>query len=111
MGHGQDALLLVRAELCDRLAALTRAGSRLGAAEFTARVGAIRTFAAAYGLTPVVRLAQALERAIADSDSSDVRACPTALYLARLQDAIGCETVDDRTSEALIASVSVRLGA
>ena len=111
MGHGQDAMLLVRAELCDRLATLSDLAGRLGPADFTARVETIRTLAAAYGLTPVARLAEALERAIGASNPTDVRACPTALYLARLQDAIGCDSVDERTSEALIASVSVRLGA
>jgi hypothetical protein len=111
MGHGQDAMLLVRAELCDRLATLSDIAGRLSPADFTARVEMIRTLAAAYGLIPVVRLAEALERAIGASDPRNVRACPIALYLARLQDAIGCESVDERTSEALIASVSVRLGA
>ena len=111
MAHGHDALLLVRAELCDRLATLSEGGGRLGFKEFTARVETIRTLAAAYGLTPVVRLTEALERAVAVSGSRDVRTCPTALYLARLQDAIGCDSMDERTSEALLASVSVRLGA
>ena len=35
----------------------------------------------------------------------------TALYLDRLQDAIGCTRLDDAASEAMIASVSVRFGA
>ena len=110
MRHGEDAMLLVRAELCDRLETLSHLSRRLSVRDFTARVETIRTLAAAYGLSPVVRLAEALERAVAENEK-DLRICPTALYLARLHDAIGCESFDERTSQALLASVSVRLGA
>jgi hypothetical protein len=68
----------------------------------------MRALAATYGLTPVVRLSLALERAVGQS-GSDLRRCPTALYLSRLSDAIGCDRLDDGASEALLASVSVRL--
>ena len=110
MQHGQDAMLMVRAELCDRLETLSNLTRRLSPTDFTARVETIRTLAAAYGLIPVVRVAEALERAVAET-SSDLRACPTALYLTRLQDAIGCQKLDEKAGEALLASVSVRLGA
>jgi hypothetical protein len=53
----------------------------------------------------VVRVAEALERAVAE----DRGACPSALYLGRLQDAIGCERMEESASEAMLASVSVRL--
>jgi hypothetical protein len=110
MRHGEDAMLLVRAELCDRLEALTRMTCQLTARDFAARLEAIRTLAAAYGLTPAVRLTEALERAVAERGRAGLAACPIALYLTRLKDAIGCEKVDERTSEALLASVSVRFG-
>ena len=110
MRHGEDAMLLVRAELCDRLEALSRLTCRLTPQDFAARVEAIRSLAAAYGLTPAARLAEALERAVAERGRAGLAACPTSLYLTRLQDAIGCEKVDERTSEALLASVSVRFG-
>jgi hypothetical protein len=55
----------------------------------------------------VVRLAEALERAMGEGQKGS--ACPTALYLDRLQDAIGCQRLDDAASEAMIASISVRL--
>jgi hypothetical protein len=104
-----DSMLLVRAELCDRLDSLQAAARRLSTRDFTGRIESIRMLAAAYGLVPVVRLAEALEHAIARSERREVRACPTALYLARLQDAIGCERLDEEASEAILASVSVRL--
>jgi hypothetical protein len=108
MHHGEDAMMLVRSELCDRLETLRAMTRRISADDFALRVDAMRTLAAAYGLTPVVRLTEALERAVGASDR-DLRRCPTALYLARLQDAIGCDRLDDGASEALLASVSVRL--
>jgi hypothetical protein len=69
-------------------------------------IGSIRTMAAAYGMAPVVRLADALERAV----RAEPRGCPASLYFDRLRDAIGCERLDDAASQALIASVSIRLG-
>ena len=108
MHHGEDAMMLVRMELCDRLDALRAVTQRLSADDFARRVDAMRTLAATYGLTPVVRLTEALKRSIGNSER-DLKRCPVALYLARLQDAIGCERLDDGASEALLASVSVRL--
>ena len=105
MRDGLDAMLLVRADLAERLNSLQRFARPLSTRDFTESVRSIRRIAAAYGLTPVVRLADALERAAGDGDHA------TRLYLDRLRDAIGCERVDDQASEAMIASVSVRLGA
>lgn len=108
MHHGEDAMMLVRMELCDRLDTLQSTAQRLSADDFALRVDSMRTLAAAYGMTPVVRLTEALERAIGNSQR-DLKRCPVSLYLARLQDAIGCERLDEGASEALLASVSVRL--
>jgi len=100
-----DGMMLVRAELCERLASLQTAARRLSRRDFAESVDGIRRLAAAYGLTPVVRLADALERAMAE----DGGGCPRALYLGRLQDAIGCERMEESAAEAMLASVSVRL--
>jgi hypothetical protein len=105
MRADHDAIMLVRADLCERLAVIQALSKRLSARDFAENVGGLRRLAAAYGLVPVVRLAEALERAAAAGES-----CPTDLYLSRLQDAIGCERLDEEASEALLASVSVRLG-
>ena len=105
--RGHDGLVTVRAELCERLAALRAIPARAGSGDLLSAVTAIRRTAAAYGLTPVVRIAEALERApmgAAGRRTAD-------LYLDRLNDAIGCQRVDDAASEAMLASVSVRLGA
>jgi hypothetical protein len=107
MKAGNDAMMLVRAELCERLESLQALPRRLSGRDFTAGVDAIRSLAAAYGLIPVVRLAEALERAVFEYG----RDCPRALYLGRLRDAIGCERLDEQASQAILASISVRLGA
>lgn len=105
----QDAMMLVRAELCERLESLQARSRRLSTRSFAENVDGIRILAAAYGLIPVVRLAQALERALFESSSAE--ACPTGLYLQRLRDAIGCDRMDEQASEAMMASVAIRLGA
>ena len=105
MAPHADGMSLVRAELCERLLSLQTTARRLSARDFAESVEGIRRLAADYGLTPVVRVADALERAVAE----DRGACPRALYLARLQDAIGCERIEESAAEAILASVSVRL--
>jgi hypothetical protein len=105
MAAESDGMMLVRAELCERLAGLQSAARRLSARDFAESLGSIKRLAAAYGLIPVVRVADALERAVAE----DRGGCPRALYLGRLQDAIGCEPMDEKSAEAILASVSIRL--
>lgn len=105
MHWDHDGMLVVRADLCDRLDRLQQAGERMTVRELVQRIGAIRMVASAYGLSPVVTLADVFERAIA----AQPRGCPAALYLDRLRDAVGCERLDEEASQALIASVSVRL--
>jgi hypothetical protein len=107
MQWDQDGMLLVRADLCDRLDRLQRSAQRLTVRDMMQQISGIRTIAAAYGLVPLVDLSLALERAI----QSQPRGCPAGLYFDRLRDAIGCERIDEGASEALLASISVRLGA
>ena len=104
----QDAMKLVRAELCERLERLRAMPSRLPADAFVENVGSLRRLAAAYGLTPVERLASALEQNLFEVPGA--RGGPVALYLQRLGDAIGCERLDESASQAMVASVAVRLG-
>lgn len=105
MRADSDGMNLVRAELCERLASLQTTASRLSTRDFADSVAALKRLAAAYGLLPVVRIADALERAVAE----DRTACPRALYLGRLQDAIGCERLEESAAQAMLASVSIRL--
>lgn len=107
MGHDQEAMMLVRAELCERLEVLRGVSRRGSAEDFNRRLDAMRIVAAAYGMIPVVRLAEALERAVRES-GSQVGACHTGLYLSRLEDAIGCAALSEQAGQAMLASVSVR---
>ena len=102
--RGHDGLLVVRADLCDRLDRLQRTAERMTIRDLMQGIAAIRTIATAYGLTPVVSLASAFERAI----RAQPRGCPAGLYFDRLRDAIGCERLDDAASESLLASLSIR---
>jgi hypothetical protein len=111
MREDRDAMMLVRAELCERLAAIQFRHSKASHRDFVASVSALRHLAATYGMTPVVRLAQALEESVANRPPKRNSTGSAALYLDRLHDAIGCGRVDDQASEAIIASVSVRLSA
>jgi hypothetical protein len=106
MRADHDGMMLVRADLCDRLDSLQQAAGRLSVREFMQQVGAIRTMALAYGLVPVATIAEALARAIA----AEPRGCPAGLYFERLRDAVGCERLDAAAEQAMLASVSIRLG-
>lgn len=102
-----DAMMVVRAELCERLESLRRLSQARSGGNVAQSVLSIRRLAAAYGLTPVVRLAEAMERAAAEDGHG---ASSNGLWLDRLHDAIGCEGDDEQASQAMIASVSVRFG-
>ncbi len=106
MRADHDGMLLVRADLCERLEALQKVARRLTVREMMQQLGAIRTLALAYGLAPVAAVADALSRAIA----AEPRGCPAGLYFDRLRDAIGCERLDEAAEQAMLASVSIRLG-
>jgi hypothetical protein len=106
MRSEHEAMMVVRAELCDRLEALRRFSRKQPAGDFTESVIGIRRLAAAYGLSPVVRVSEAFEAAMTRAEAAGP--CQKSLYIDRLYDAIGCEGLDDQASEAMIASVSVR---
>ena len=110
MGHDHEAMMLVRAELCERLEGLRGVSRRGSAADFSRRVEGMRAVAAAYGMIPVVRLAEALERAVREG-GPQVGECRTGPYLSRLEDAIGCAVVNEQAGQAMLASVSVRFSA
>ena len=102
----QDGMMLVRAELCDRLEALQRTAAKMQVRDMLRGIDAIRTMARAYGMIPLVCLADAFERAI----RAQPRGCPAALYFDRLRDAVGCARTDEAAGEAMLASISIRYG-
>jgi hypothetical protein len=106
-----DGMMVVRAELCDRLDSLQQAMARANVRDLSQRIASIRTMASAYGMIPVVCLCDAFDRAV----RAQPRGCPAGLYFERLRDAIGCqaqsEMAGEEASEALLASISIRLRA
>ena len=101
MRDNRDGMMVVRAELCDRLEQLRLLSGRAAAHDFEQRLEGIRVLAGAYGLGAVARVAEAMQAS----------GGPRSLYLERLRDAIGCERADEEAVQAMLASVSVRLGA
>ena len=106
MRQEHEAMKLVRADLCQRFEALQRFSARPGGGDRVESIVTIRRLAAAYGLDPVVRIAEAMERSIREQPGDRT----AALYMDRLYDAIGCERSDPAAGEAMLASVSVRFG-
>ena len=106
MRQEHEAMKLVRADLCQRFEALQRFSARRGGGDRVESIVTIRRLAAAYGLDPVVRIAEAMERSIREQPGGRT----AALYMDRLYDAIGCESSDPAAGEAMLASVSVRFG-
>lgn len=103
----QDGMTVVRAELCDRLDSLQQAAAKMTVRDFVQHLASIRTMAGAYGLIPVVCLAEALERAVRNQP----RGCPADIYFDRLRDAVGCGQAGAAASEPMLASISLRLRA
>jgi hypothetical protein len=101
-----EGMLVVRAQLCDQLDNLQQAMARASVRDFSQRLGAIRTMAAAYGMIPVVCLCDAFDRAVRNQP----RGCPAGLYFDRLRDAVGCGIETEAASEALLATISLRYG-
>ena len=101
MQKNRDAMMVVRAELCDRLDQLRHVSGRASAADFDRRLEGIISLAGAYGLRPVCRIGEAMRGGNG----------PAPLYFERMRDAIRCERLDDEAAQAMLASVSIRLGA
>jgi hypothetical protein len=104
MGKDDQALMVVRAELCGRVDRLQRLPSGETRRKLHQGLNEIRLLSAAYGLPLAARLAAALQR-----DLAEPRDCSVPLYLERLRDAIGCERADEEAGSAMLASVAVRL--
>jgi hypothetical protein len=98
MGGEQASGWVARADLCDRLDRLQRAAEHMNVRDLDRDIATIRALAAAYGLAPVVALADALHRAV----RAQPRFCPAGLYLERLRDAIGCAPLVSRPALALV---------
>ena len=107
MRDDHDGMIQVRAELSGLVGQLQHAADQLAVHDFRRHAEAIRTTAAAHGLIPVVALTDALERAV----MAQPHGRKAGVYFDRLREAIGSGQAEEAASEAMRASVSVRLGA
>ncbi|MDQ8756817.1 hypothetical protein RCO27_11315 [Sphingosinicella sp. LHD-64] len=107
MQWDEDGVNVVRADLHDRLDMLQKAGAKLTMRDFVSQLATIRTIAGAYGMIPVVCLAEALERAVRNQP----RGCPADIYFERLRDAVGCGPTAATVSEPMLATISLRMRA
>jgi hypothetical protein len=105
MGINQDALMSVKAQLCEQIDRIASELSHMSPASVVKQIDDIRRIARDYGMTPVAELAHNLESAMARSEGA-VTVLP---YLDAMRDATGSDNVDPHTTSAWLASVNRRL--
>lgn len=105
MGINQDALLTIKAQLCERIDMIAQDVSHVPAARLVQQIDDIRRTARIYGINAVADLAHSLESAMAQSEGA-VTVLP---YLEAMRDAAGCDNADASVSTAFLASVNQRL--
>jgi hypothetical protein len=110
MHINNDRFLMVRAELYDLCDALRLTEFDASPMQFLLRLEQIRATAAHHGLTAIAEIASTYEAALQRAQGHGRSAAITDGFGAILQDAIGIAHVQPTASEALLASVAIRLG-
>jgi hypothetical protein len=108
MKYDHDQFLMVRAELCDLCDALRMTDFDASPVQFLLRLEQIRATASFHGLTAIAEIASTFETALQRARGSGAKVVDG--FLAILDDAIGVAHVHPTASEALLASVAIRLG-
>jgi hypothetical protein len=108
MKYDHDQFLMVRAELCDLCDALRLTDFDASPVQFLLRLEQIRATASFHGLTAIAEIASTFEAALqrVQGRGANVVDCFSAI----LDDAIGVAHLHPQASEALLASVAIRLG-
>jgi hypothetical protein len=109
MQYDPDQMLLIRAELGDLLEALRMTAYEANPLQFLMRLENIRETAACYGLTAVSEIAATFESALQRFGTHGSNAV-TDSFLGIMSDAIGVAHLHPAATEALLASVAIRLG-
>ena len=104
MGLDNQALLQVKAALCDRIDAIAAALPRQAHIGICEQVDQVRRLAQDHGLGPVAQLARAIESAIARGECAAV----IRDYVEAMREAVGCDRVDGAAGEAFLAAIAVR---
>lgn len=105
MPQRADALMLVKARLCESIDRIAFDLPRLAPQRLALLLEEARATAAEYGFAPFVEVSRALDRTIARGARGPV----LAAYLDALRDAAGCDSADPAAGETYLASISVRL--
>jgi hypothetical protein len=108
MKYDHDQMLMVRAELYDLCEALRMTAFDANPVQFLLRLEQIRATASYHGLTAIAEIASTFEDALQRVQGTGHSVVEN--FSAILDDAIGIAHVHPRASEALLASVAIRLG-
>jgi hypothetical protein len=109
MRYDHDQLMLVRAELGELVEALRMTAYEANPLQFLMRLENIRETSARHGLTAVSEIAATFEAALQRFGGKGGHAV-TDSFLGIMSDAIGVAHLHPAASEALLASVAIRLG-
>lgn len=109
MKYDHDQLLMVRAELGELIEALAMTAYDANPLQFLMRLEQVRETAARHGLTAISEIAATFEAALQRFGAQGSRAV-TDSFLSIMGDAVGIAHLHPAASEALLASVAIRLG-
>lgn len=110
MKYDHDQFLMVRAQLYDLCEALQLTDFDSNPMQFLMRLEQLRSTAAQHGMTAIAEIAATFETAL-----HSIRGHGTGQHVVEsfeliLDDAIGIAHLHPQASEALLASVAIRLG-
>jgi hypothetical protein len=108
MKYDHDQFLMVRAELHDLCDALRLTNFDASPMQFLLRLEQVRSTASCHGLTAIAEIASTFEAALQRVEGHGQMVIDS--FSAILEDAIGVAHLHPRASEALLASVAIRLG-
>ena len=102
-----DSLMMVRADMVDRLERLHAALPRLTHGEIASSVDEVRSIARSYGLMPVAALASAFETSLSSH-------CSTLMIrqsIEAMRDMLGCESLPSDAAKLWLAALGARFPA
>jgi hypothetical protein len=105
MGINQDALMIVRAQMIDRIDVLARAAGRVRSEQLMTQIDDIRSHARDCGMTVLAGLADQLQRGMGGARGS----VTISAYVDAMRDAVRCDNADATMMASLHASVGQRL--
>ena len=110
MKRDHDQFLMIRAQLCDLVDALRMTSYDANPVQFLLRLEHIRAVARATGLCAVAEITATFEAALQRAGKGGGCMMMSDSFFGILDDAIGVSHLHPTASEALLASVAIRLG-